>query len=121
MPRTAPVLFPTVTRQLTALGGRLRLARLRRRYSTESVSSRAGMARATLYRVESGDPGVSLASYASVLRVLGLQQDLDLLARDDALGRKLQDLKLATRKTAPRRPSTDRKPADETPSPESSP
>ncbi|SRR5258708_11748621 len=121
MPRTAPILFPSATRQLAALGDRLRLARLRRRYSTKSVAARAGMARATLYRVEAGDPGVSLASYASVLRVLGLQHDLDLLARDDALGRKLQDLKLATRKTAPRRPSPDRKPAGETPPPEPSP
>jgi DNA-binding XRE family transcriptional regulator len=67
------------------------------------VAKRAGVARATLYRVEVGDAGVSLATYASVLRVLGLQGDLDLLARDDVLGRKLQDLKLPTRKVAPRR------------------
>jgi hypothetical protein len=40
-----------------------------------------------------------------VLRVLGLQGDLDLLARDDVLGRKLQDLNLPTRKVAPRRAS----------------
>ncbi|HEY4248479.1 MAG TPA: helix-turn-helix domain-containing protein [Lacunisphaera sp.] len=114
MPRTAPILFPSATRQLTALGDRLRLARLRRRYSTQSVAIRAGMSRATLYRVEAGDPGVTFASYASVLRVLGLQNDLDLLARDDALGRKLQDLKLATRKTAPRRVTSSRQSPDET-------
>jgi transcriptional regulator with XRE-family HTH domain len=81
----------------------MRTARLRRRYSAESVAKRAGVARTTLYRVEEGDPGVSIATYASVLRVLGLQGDLDFLARDDVLGRKLQDLKLPTRKTAPRR------------------
>jgi transcriptional regulator with XRE-family HTH domain len=81
------------------------LARLRRRYSAESVAKRAGVARATLYRVEEGDAGVSLATYASVLRVLGLQDDLDLVARDDVLGRKLQDLELPTRKVAPRRAS----------------
>jgi transcriptional regulator with XRE-family HTH domain len=96
-------LFPSSIRQLTALGERLRLARLRRRYSAESVAKRAGIVRTTLYRVEKGDAGVSIATYASVLRVLGLQSDLDLLARDDVLGRKLQDLKLPTRKTAPRR------------------
>jgi transcriptional regulator with XRE-family HTH domain len=81
------------------------MARLRRRYSAESVAKRAGIARTTLYRVEEGDPGVSLATYASVLRVLGLQGDLDLVARDDVLGRKLQDLELPTRKAAPRRVS----------------
>ncbi len=105
MPRTAPTLFPPATRQLAALGERLRVARLRRRYSAESVAKRAGVARGTLYRVEAGDAGVSLATYASVLRVLGLQADLDLVARDDVLGRKLQDLKLPTRKVAPRRAS----------------
>jgi hypothetical protein len=73
------------------------------------VAKRAGVARGTLYRVEEGDPGVSIATYASVLRVLGLQGDLDLVARDDVLGRKLQDLKLPTRKTAPRRtPSSEK-------------
>lgn len=85
------------------------MARLRRRYSAESVAKRAGVARGTLYRVEEGDPGVSIATYASVLRVLGLQGDLDLVARDDVLGRKLQDLKLPTRKTAPRRTSAPEK------------
>lgn len=69
------------------------------------MAKRAGIARGTLYRVEEGDPGVSLAPYASVLRVLGLQGDLDLVSRDDVLGRKLQDLKLPTRKMAPRRAS----------------
>ncbi|ERR1017187_1970040 len=103
MPRTTPTLFPSSTRRLIALGERLRMARLRRRYSSESVAKRAGIARATLYRVEEGDPGVSIATYASVLRVLGLQDDLDLVGRDDVLGRKLQDLQLPTRKTAPRR------------------
>src|ERR1700678_1500445 len=103
MPRTTPTLFPPSTRQLIALGARLRMARLRRRYSANSVAMRAGIARATLYRVWEGDPGVSIATYASVLRVLGLQGDLDLVGRDDVLGRKLQDLQLPTRKTAPRR------------------
>ncbi len=111
MPRTTPTLFPPAIRQLASLGERLRVARLRRRYSAESVAKRAGVARGTLYRVEEGDPGVSIATYASVLRVLGLQGDLDLVARDDVLGRKLQDLKLPTRKVAPRRPSASEKPS----------
>jgi transcriptional regulator with XRE-family HTH domain len=105
MPRTTPVLFPPATRQLIMLGERLRMARLRRRYSAESVAKRAGIARATLFRVEEGNPGVSIATIVSVLRVLGLQGDLDLLGRDDILGRKLQDLQLPVRKTAPRRTS----------------
>jgi transcriptional regulator with XRE-family HTH domain len=126
MPRTTPTLFPPAIRQLASLGERLRVARLRRNYSAESVAKRAGVARGTLYRVEEGDPGVSLATYASVLRVLGLQGDLDLVARDDVLGRKLQDLKLPTRKVAPRRASPSEKTSsagasDSVPLPPSSP
>ena len=106
MPRTRPVLFPASVRQLQEMGGRLRLARLRRRYAAAVVAERAGITRMTLYRVEKGDAGVSLGTYASVLRVLGLQGDLDGVARDDALGRRLQDLQLPERRIAPRRKST---------------
>ncbi|MDR1279920.1 MAG: helix-turn-helix domain-containing protein [Opitutaceae bacterium] len=92
-----------MTHRLVELGERLRLARLRRRYSAASVATRAGIARATLHRVEAGDPGVSIGTYASVLRVLGLHRDLDLIARDDEMGRRLQDMNLPTRKIASRK------------------
>lgn len=103
MPRTHPVLFPATVRQVEELGNRLRLARLRRRFSAATVAERAGITRSTLYRAEKGDPGVALGTYVSVLRVLGLHSDLDKVARDDDLGRKLQDLELPERRTAPRR------------------
>lgn len=103
MPRTTPTLFPPLARQLQALGGRLRLARLRRSYAAATVAERAGITRSTLHRAEKGDAAVSLGTYASILRVLGLQGDLDGLGRDDELGRKLQDLNLPERRTAPRR------------------
>lgn len=57
----------------------------------------------TLYKVEKGDPAVSMGTYINVLRVLGLAGDLDVIARDDVLGRKLQDLELPVRKIAPGR------------------
>jgi transcriptional regulator with XRE-family HTH domain len=96
-------LLPTLERRLTALGERLRLARMRRKFSAETVATRAGVSRMTLYRIESGDQVVALGSYARVLAVLQLDPDLEKLALDDALGRRLQDLGIPQRRRAPRR------------------
>lgn len=94
MPRSNPPTPPSSARALAALGERLRLARKRRKITTVLMAQRVGVSRDTLNRVEKGDPVVSLGTYLRVLRVLGLDADLDLLAADDALGRKLQDLAL---------------------------
>ena len=103
MPRTFPSLLPRLCRLLEQVGGKFKLARLRRKYSAETVSQRAGISRKTLYRVEQGDPAVALGIYARVLQVLRLEQGLELLAADDELGRKLQDAQLTTKRRSPRR------------------
>jgi len=53
--------------------------------------------------VERGDAGATLGSYVRVLAVLGLEGDLNQLAADDRLGRKLQDLALEPKRRTPRR------------------
>ncbi len=103
MPRAAPPLLPRLTRLLEAMGSNLKLARLRRKFSAETVAQRAGISRKTMYRVEQGDPAVALGIYARVMQALGLEQDLSLLAADDLLGRKLQDAGLTVAKRAPKR------------------
>ncbi len=60
------------------------------------------MARVTLRGIERGDPAVSIGAYANVLHSLGLIADLALVAREDTLGRKLQDAGLEVRARAPR-------------------
>lgn len=44
--------------------------------------------------VEAGDLTVFMVRYVAVLGVLGLADDLALVARDDEPGRKLQDIQL---------------------------
>jgi len=103
MPRKPPPLFPQEQRLLSDLGERLRLARKRRRLSNAVVAGRAGISRTTLYKVEAGDAGATLGAYVRVLAVLGLEGDLNQLAADDRLGRKLQDLALEPKRRTPRR------------------
>jgi transcriptional regulator with XRE-family HTH domain len=96
-------IYPASAKELEALGQRLKDARLRRRFSMETVCSRADISRPTLNKAENGDPSVALGVYVQVLRVLGLVEDLSLIAKEDALGRRLQDESLPQRKRAPRK------------------
>jgi transcriptional regulator with XRE-family HTH domain len=107
MPRSIPTILPRLARLLKGVGTNIKKARLRRDYSSETVAQRAGITRKTLYRVERGDPGVSLGIYARVLQALKLENDLGLIALDDTLGRKLQDVRLEPKPRAPRRPARD--------------
>lgn len=89
---------------LQTLGENIRLARLRRDLSSEQVAERAGISRNTLIKIERGDENVAIGMYFRVLIVLGLQDDLLLIARDDVLGRKLQDIGLTTPRRASKKP-----------------
>jgi len=103
MPRSTPPILPRLARLISSLGDNIRKARLRRAHSLETVAERAGITRKTLYRVERGDPAVALGIYARVLQALRLESDIAMVAADDVLGRKLQDLNLEPRARAPKR------------------
>ena len=92
---------------LKDLGVNIKLARLRRKLSAQQVAERAGISRKTLYEIERGRPNVNIGNYAQVLSVLGLEGDLLNVAKDDLLGRKLQDAKLLVKERAPKRESRD--------------
>jgi transcriptional regulator with XRE-family HTH domain len=94
------ILPPTET-ILTTMGEQIKLARLRRNLSTELVAERAGISRASLWKVEKGDPSVAMGIYAAVLHALNnMDRDLLMVAKDDVLGRELQDINLLPKKRA---------------------
>ena len=103
MPKKSIVLLRETQRILEQMGLQIKYARLRRKLPSELVAERAGISRATLVSIEKGSPSVAMGCYAAVLHALNyMDKDLLLVAKDDELGRKLQDLDLPVRKRAPR-------------------
>ena len=95
---------PKTAEILEQMGEQIKFARLRRRLSAELVAERAGISRATLWNVEKGSPSVAIGIYAAVLHALGnMDSDFLLVAKDDELGRTLQDLELPVRRRAPKK------------------
>ncbi len=99
MPKKSIVLLPETLNILKQMGLQIKYARLRRKISAEIVAERAGISRATLCAIEKGSPSVAMGGYAAVLHALNyMDKDLLLVAKDDELGRKLQDLDLHVQK-----------------------
>src|ERR1700730_6070190 len=95
-PSRAPV---PVSRALRKLGHDIRDARRRRRIPVAILAQRASTSRMTLNKVEKGDPGVSLGTYATVLFTLGMAERLADVAdpRHDTLGMELEEEHLPER------------------------
>lgn len=97
-------ILPATEEMLKTMGEQIKLARLRRNLSVELVAERAGISRVSLWNVEKGSPSVAIGIYAAVLHALNnMDKDLLLVAKDDVMGRKMQDLNLTMRKRAPRK------------------
>ena len=104
MGKKSVVVMPTTQEILKTMGEQIKLARLRRKISAKLAAERAGVSRATLWAVEKGSPSVAVGIYAAVLHSLnGMDKDLLHIAKDDELGRKLQDLDLMIKKRAPKK------------------
>ncbi len=104
MSRKGASVLPQTEKILAQMGEQIKMARLRRHLSAELVAERAGVSRATVWNVEKGSPSVAIGIYAAVLHALNnMETDLLLIAKDDELGRKLQDLDLKVRRRAPNR------------------
>jgi len=76
-PHAAPA---AVRRALRKLGADIQDARRRRQLTMAVVADRAFTTRATLQRVEEGDPSVGMGIYAAVLHALGLLDGMSRVA-----------------------------------------
>ncbi|MBO7480974.1 MAG: transcriptional regulator [Bacteroidales bacterium] len=85
---------------LRIVGEQIRMARLRRNFTLAQIADRAMCSELTVARVEKGLPTVSIGIYLRVLYAMQLENDILCLAKDDELGRNLQDLHLKQRKRA---------------------
>jgi DNA-binding XRE family transcriptional regulator len=88
-----------VKNAMRKLGSDIRDARLRRRIPVAVMAQRAFISRTTLVKLEKGDPGVAMGTYAAVLFALGMIDKLRELAsaRSDEVGLALDEQRLPKR------------------------
>lgn len=86
--------------KMRIVGEQIKLARLRRNLSMAQVAERATCSPLTVARIEKGTPTVAIGIYLRVLYALQLEDDILMIAKQDELGRRLQDLVLTSRKRA---------------------
>ena len=86
--------------KMQIVGEQIRLARLRRNLSIAQIAERATCSPLTVSRIEKGTPTVAIGIYLRVLYALQLDDDILLLAKEDVIGRALQDLRLKKRERA---------------------
>lgn len=86
--------------KMETVGEQIKLARLRRNLTMEQVAERATCSPLTVSRIERGTPTVAIGIYLRVLYALQLDDDILWLAKEDELGRRLQDLSMVDRQRA---------------------
>lgn len=74
---------PEVARVLDELGEGLKIARQRRRQSQADFAERLMVSRATLQRMERGDPSVALATWVAAAWLLGRLSDFQRVFNPD--------------------------------------
>ncbi|MBR8806618.1 hypothetical protein IX303_000781 [Porphyromonas levii] len=92
--------------KIQIVGEQIKLARLRRNLTIVQVAERATCSTLTVSRIEKGSPTVAIGIYLRVLYALQLDDDILWLAKEDELGRRLQDLSLKNRQRASKKESS---------------
>ena len=76
---------------LSALGSRLKEARLRRNWTQEQTAAKAGLSESSVKKVEAGSQRITVGAYLSLLDVFGMPKAFDrvMAAGEDTLGEAL--------------------------------
>lgn len=98
---------PAATEALRRLGDNLALARVRRKESQRLWAQRLGVSVPTLIRMEQGDAGVAMGTYATALWLIGRAAALpELAAPQHDQGALELDVRDAVRRRAVRSPAS---------------
>ncbi len=100
MAKKTVVLMPDTEKALEKLGARIKKARIRRNIRAEQLAECAGISKGTLSAIEKGVPTVSIGAYTAVLCVLGMENDLDIIALDEKGKQQYRELNLYKRTRA---------------------
>lgn len=112
--------YPSVARAIRKLGADISLARRARKMTAEEFAAAMSVSRATLYRLEHGDAGISLNTLAMALNALGRMDALSNLVdetKDDITLMSMRDAipKRVVRKRRPRSSPGQEEGGDDTP------
>ena len=100
MARKTVALLPSTQRALEKVGANIKRARLRRNIRAELLAERAGISADTLTSIEKGVSTVSIGAYAAVLAVLGMDNDLEMIALDEEGKQRFNENNLKKRERA---------------------
>jgi len=72
MPATSPEITADTAHQLRAMGERIRVQRKKLKLNATVAAEAAGMSRITWYRIEKGEPSVTMGAWINAVTVVGL-------------------------------------------------
>jgi transcriptional regulator with XRE-family HTH domain len=72
MPARTPIIAPAVANKLIAMGKQIHAHRKALRINVTTAAEAAGMSRATLHRIENGEPSVTMGAYLNAMGALAL-------------------------------------------------
>ncbi len=105
---TAPRIAPTTQEAIQVVAWSIRAERVRRRWSSAELAERVGVSRATISKLEHGDPGVAIGTFFEAAMVVGVP-----LFTDDTSRQRLAAHKRAELALLPERARRPRKPIDD--------